>query len=88
MGNAGYKAVQRNSVHLFVLQLFKQGNFHILRNGSFHHAVSISGEIGIDVSKQKVFCGTAASVFVQAADFAAVRLSSLIWRSSFGTNMW
>lgn len=50
--------------------------------------VSISGEIGIDVSKQKVFCGTAASVFVQAADFAAVRLSSLIWRSSFGTNMW
>lgn len=65
MGNAGYKAVQCNSVHFFVLQLLKLGNFNILRNGLLHHVVSFSGEIGIRVFKQKVFCGTAASLFVQ-----------------------
>lgn len=53
MGNAGYKAVQPNSVHLLVSQLFKQGNFHILRNGLHHHVVSFSGETGIEVFKQK-----------------------------------
>lgn len=87
MGNAGHKAVQCNSVYFFVLQLFKLGNFNIFRNGLLHHVVSFSGEIGIEVFKQKVFCGTAASLFVQAADCAAVNLSSQIWRSSFGTNM-
>lgn len=51
MGNAGYKAVQCNSVHLFVLQLFKQGNFNIFRNGLLHHVVSFSGEIGSEVFK-------------------------------------
>lgn len=87
MGNAGYKAVQCNSVHLFVLQLFKLGAFNILRNGLLHRVGSFSGETGIEVFKQQVFRGTAASLFVLAADFAAVNLSSQIWRSSFGTNM-
>lgn len=81
------KAVQCNSVHLFVLQLFKLGNFNILRNGLLHHAVRFFGEIGIEVFRQKVFCGTAASLCVQAAAFAAVNLSSQRWRSSFATDM-
>lgn len=66
------KAVQYNSVPLFVLQLFKLMKFKILRNYLLHQDISVSGGIGGEFFKCRIFCGTAGFTFADAADFAAI----------------